>query len=90
MVNTKDYVPLYNVLDETFRANNFKDIESLKKYIQANMYELNSIEITDFDDATYEYYVFKCKLINLQNKNESKKSLNFMDCSRRLNLGQKH
>ena len=72
MVNTKDYSPLYSVLNETFRVNNFKGIDSLKKYIQTNMYELNSMEISDFDDETYEYYVFKCKLINLKNKNESK------------------
>ena len=72
MVNTKDYALLHNVLNETFRANNFENIESFKKYIQTNMYELNSIEIENFDDSTYEYNIFKCKLINLKNKNESK------------------
>ena len=36
------------------------------------MYDLNSIEIEDIDNKTYEYYVFNCKITNMRNNNESK------------------
>ena len=72
MVNTKDYKAIYNVLNETFRNNNFKSVDDLKQYIQNNMYELNDIEIDEYDDETYEYYVFNCIITNMRNANESK------------------
>lgn len=75
MMNTKDYNALYNVLDSTFRNNNFKNIDTLKQYIKNNLYDLNSLEIEDYDDETYEYYVFNCKITNMRNTNESKNML---------------
>ena len=72
MVNTKDYYAIYNVLDATFRANNFSTVENLKQYMKNNLYEINSLEITDFDDETYSYYVFYCTITNMQNNKESK------------------
>ena len=72
MINTKDYKSIYDVLDATFKDNNFKNIEALKSYINDNMYNNNSIEIVDYDDEKYEYYVFKCKLINQSNKDSVK------------------
>lgn len=72
MVNTKDYNAIYNVLDNTFRNNNFSNIEKLKTYLKTNMYDINGIEIEDFDDETYEYYVFSCKITNKRNENETK------------------
>lgn len=72
MINTKDYNAIYNVLDKTFRTNNFKTEENLKQYINNNLYDLNSLEIEDYDDETYEYYIFNCKITNMKNINESK------------------
>ena len=72
MVNTKDYNAIYNVLDATFRKNNFKTQENLKQFIEENMYDMNSIEIKDVDNETYEYYIFKCQITNLNNEDESK------------------
>lgn len=73
MVNTKDYSAIYNVLDITFRTNNFKEQSNLEEFIKNNMYSLNSIEIDSFDDETYEYYIFECKISNMENINQSKK-----------------
>lgn len=71
-VNTKDYTAIYNSLDDTFKKNNFKTQDSFKKYIQKNMYDLNTMEIVNTDDKTYEYYVFNCKITNSRNSSESK------------------
>lgn len=86
MVNTKDYNAIYNILDATFRSNNFKNIDTLKQYIKNNLYEINSLEIEDYDDETYEYYVFKCKIINLQNNNESKNMIIIINQSEELDF----
>ncbi len=72
MVNTKSYKQIYDALDPTFKNNNFKTQENLKQFIESNMYATNSIEITEVDRDTYEYYVFNCKLTNEDNKSETK------------------
>lgn len=72
MVNTKDYSAIYKVLDNTFRSNNFTTQTALEKYITDNMYVLNKIEIEDFDNESYEYYVFEIKLINMKDESQSK------------------
>lgn len=72
MINTKDYNGIYNSLDNTFRNNNFKTVDSLKKYLQTNLYNLNNLELEDYNDTDYAYYVFNCKITNIQNSNESK------------------
>lgn len=72
MVNTKDYNAIYNVLNSTFRNNNFSNIEELKTYLKTNMYDINSIEIEDCDNETYEYYVCSCKIKNKRNEKETK------------------
>lgn len=73
MVNTKDYNAIYNVLNTSFKNNNFKNVSELKKYIKNNFYDMNSIEIEDYDKDTYEYYVFNCKITNLRDSDEAKK-----------------
>lgn len=72
-VNTKDFSAIYQSLDNTFRTNNFSTQEQLKSYLQNNMYELNSAEITSEDKSDDRYYIFKCKITNLENEKETKK-----------------
>lgn len=71
-LNTKDYNAIYNSLNSTFKNNNYKDLNSLKKYIKNNFYNLNSIEVKESDIETYEYCVLKCKLTNMDNTKENK------------------
>ena len=73
MVNTKDYNAIYNVLDNTFRSNNFNNQLELEQFIKNNMYSLNRIEINDYNNETYEYYVFEVILQNMKNTEERKK-----------------
>ena len=71
MINHKDYNAVYNVLNSTFRDNNFKTINNLKKYIQNNFYQINDIEIKNGTDKD-NFYTFTCKLINQENSKDSK------------------
>lgn len=70
-INAKDYKSIYNNLDSTFKNNNFKTIEALKTYINKNFYYLNDLSIIDIYQEE-NYNLFKCKIINLRNNNESK------------------
>lgn len=72
MLNTKDYDSAYNCLDNTFRNNNFRDPNSFMEYMKDNLYDLNLLQIESYDDETYDYYVFNCKITNRRNLNESK------------------
>lgn len=72
MVNTKDYNALYDVLDDTFKTNNFKSKEELKKFILNNMYSLNELEINNAEVEKYQYYVFECSITNKKNNQEKK------------------
>lgn len=70
MVNTKDYNAIYSVLNNTFKSNNFSNVEQLKTYLKTNMYDINDIEIEDND--TSEYYIFNCIITNKRNESETK------------------
>ena len=72
MVNTKNYSAIYNHLNAKFKNNNFNNINNLEKYIKNRFYELNDIEIQNYDDKNYKYIVFECKLINQIDNNQSK------------------
>lgn len=70
MVNTKDFNAIYNHLDATFKQNNFRNVDELENNIKNNMYLINSVEINESNNS--QYYVFKCKLINQENKDNVK------------------
>lgn len=72
MLNTKDYNAIYNCLDITFRTNNFKTVNELKEYLKNNLYNLNVIEIKDYDVESYEYCIFVCTMANMDNVEEYK------------------
>ncbi len=72
MLNNKNYSAIYNVLDNAFRENNYKSVESLKSYLANNVYMINHIDITDFDMDDSDYYVYECELQNEENSNEKK------------------
>ena len=74
MINTKDYKTIYNNLDNTFKENNFKNINELEKYIKENFYEISSCEINNINDDNEEYMAFECNIINMRDKTESKKA----------------
>lgn len=41
MINTRDYKHAYEVLDETFKNNNFNTLDAFKEYVNSNFFEYN-------------------------------------------------
>ena len=68
-INLQDYSYIYDKLDDTFKANNFKTESQLKQYIQKNFYNQNKIEYKEVNKSgnTYIYTV------EIYDKNDSSK-----------------
>ena len=41
MINTKDFSHAYELLDETFKNNNFNNLDSFKEYVNTNFFNIN-------------------------------------------------
>lgn len=67
MIENKDYENSYNLLDKTFRSNNFNIIEEFKKYIKENMSNNYSLE---FKEQNYLGEGIYTQVIKLSNDNE--------------------
>lgn len=67
-VNDNDYKYLYSKLDETFKNNNFSNIDKFKDFINTKFYNLNKIQ-----NATYNQdgNIYICDL-QISNENETK------------------
>ena len=59
MINTKDYRHAYELLDETFKNNNFDTLDKFKEYVNENFfdYNLNTTSNVDISNEgnTYIY-----------------------------------
>lgn len=62
-INDKDYRYLYNKLDETFKQNNFPNVEDLEKYMKNNFFTNNSLQSSSYDKKDGIY------ICNVQVKN---------------------
>lgn len=58
MINTKDYNHAYELLDNTFKNNNFNTIQKFKEYIKNNFfnYNLDVREVTIKQEGNYYIY----------------------------------
>lgn len=54
-INTKDYSQMYNKLDQTFRQNNFPNLETFKKYMQNNFFSFNNMEVQKIEKISDNY-----------------------------------
>ena len=72
MLNSRDYSAIYNVLDNTFKANNYGSIEKLKAALDNNIYRINGIQIVDFSMDDAEYFVYSCELQNKESSTQKK------------------
>lgn len=73
MLNSKDYNHLYDLLDQTFRNNNFDNVGKFKDYINNNLFEYNKGESGEIsEDEKYykvELTLSDPTLSNKENKN---------------------
>lgn len=58
MINTKDYKHAYELLDNTFKNNNFATLEQFKEYVKNNFfyYNLNASDIDIKQEGNYYIY----------------------------------
>lgn len=58
MINSKDYRHAYELLDNTFKQNNFETLEEFKEYMQNTFftYNLNTMETTVQEQGNYYSY----------------------------------
>ena len=71
-INEKDYRYLYSKLDDTFKQNNFDNINKFEEYMRKNAYDINEIEYGDYEEKG-SVIVYKIELVNSSNKSEKRK-----------------
>ncbi len=54
-INDGDYKYVYNKLDDTFKANNFKTIENFENYIKERLYADNKVNYTGYEQNGNAY-----------------------------------
>ena len=65
MINTKDYKHSYELLDETFKKNNFGTLEEYKSYINENFFKYNQRTSSDINIRQEgNYYVYETTIRN--------------------------
>ena len=72
MLNNRDYTSAYNVLDETFRNNNFGSVDNFENYMRQNYGEHYDVEFGDFSNEG-NTYVQPVTLKNILENGENKK-----------------
>lgn len=64
MIKNKDYYNAYNNLDETFRNNNFGNLDNFKQYIEQNYGEEFEYKIDNTGEASNNIYTQVVKISN--------------------------
>ena len=62
MINSKDYRAIYNLLDETYKANNFATLDTFIQYINTAFYNANYYTISNVSEqGSYYLITVTCK-----------------------------
>ena len=72
-INNKDYVFVYNKLDETFKNTNFESYENFEKYMSENFFDINNLKGENISKEG-NIYVYKVKITDANNENNTKDS----------------
>lgn len=56
MLNNRDYYSAYNILDDNFKANNFKTLDEFKQYAQTHFFEKNILKTSENFKKVGTYY----------------------------------
>ena len=70
-INDGDYKYVYNKLDETFKNNNFGNLDNFTTYINENFYNNNEIEYLEFS-AEGDTYIYEARIKNTEENVEKK------------------
>ena len=79
MINTQDYASAYNILDENFKATNFKTLQDFEKYIKAKLYTYNKINFKEYNSSISGIHQFKIGVTDYTKTNsENEKEFNII------------
>ena len=70
-LNTKDYEYIYNHLAETFKNNNYPNLNSFKEYLVKNTYTFTGKEYQEYN-ISGQLHIFKIKISDKENESQSK------------------
>ena len=73
-INRKDYSYVYNYLDETFKQNNFDNIQKLEDYLKNNLYDINEINGENYSNEG-EVHIYNLAVTH-KNKDSMRKKMN--------------
>ena len=73
MINNKDYNSAYNVLDNTFKQNNFSNADEFKNYIKSNFFDISIIKSKANITKEGNYFICTVDLEDGSNLSETKK-----------------
>ena len=71
MINTKDYVSAYKLLNDTFKENNFATIDEFKEYVQNNFFENTTITTVNELTESGTYYICTVTTTNTSDTSET-------------------
>lgn len=73
MLNNYDYKTAYNLLDNTFRTNNFPSVDDFEAYIKSYYFQYNDVTYSDYSKEG-DVYIYKLVLSNKQGTGEGEGS----------------
>lgn len=68
MINARDYVSAYEVLDETFKKNNFESVENFEKYMRKNYSSYYLISNVEYKNEG-GIHILKMKIKDIKDNN---------------------
>ena len=77
MLNNKDYIHAYEVLDDNFKNNYFKSEEDFKKYIKNNFLEYSNIEFENYKEEG-EVFIYQIVLFDKLSRSDKKLRMNII------------
>lgn len=61
-INDGDYDYAYNVLADSFKTNNFQNLEAFENYIKTNFYAQNKVDYMEFGNESGTYYTYRVNI----------------------------
>jgi len=74
MINTKDYIHAYNLLDETFKNNNFKSLDDFQNYVNDKFY-YNCVEKENSITKEGDIYIYELVISDGATRNAQMKKV---------------
>ena len=70
-LNNKDYKYVYDKLDETFKNNNYPNLQDFENYMNSNLFNINNLEYVSVAEEG-NVYVYKVNIVDNQNNENTK------------------